>query len=312
MDNRIQKPKTFGQVLDHTFYLSKTHFKSFALIFLMLLGPLYLVQALLEIFLGTSILRATSSESGLTWFEEIAMSFDTTVQEEMPFEAFNITEIVGLIIIGLLSMLLIPIGEAAILFAIDKIQKKESFTAKEVVKMAFKRFWPILGSNILFGILLFVMIIAIAVIMMITGFMGFAMGEIGSIIFSVIVFIMLGAVAVYLLTRISFYFGAVVLEQNAPGLSRSWSLTKGRFWSIIGLYVVFTIIITVITSGIEIVTAMLLGYSVLYNLIVNLSTLITTLFFAVGYAVIFFDLRVRNDAEDLEVLVEDYEEKTNL
>ena len=41
-------------------------------------------------------------------------------------------------------------------------------------------------------------------------------------------------------------------------------------------------------------------------MIVSLASIFTTLIFSVGYAVMYLDLKVRHDADDLKEMIEDY------
>ena len=113
-------------------------------------------------------------------------------------------------------------------------------------------------------------------------------------------------IGAFLLTRWSFFFGSVVLDKNSPGLTRSWRLSKGRTFKLIGLYIIFFLITTSIAVAIELSFSAFLGNSVLLGLIVSFTTLFTTLIMAVGYAVIYLDLKLRHDADDLRDLIDDY------
>lgn len=77
-----------------------------------------------------------------------------------------------------------------------------------------------------------------------------------------------------------------------------------------GLYIVFYLIITSISFAVKSTFAVVLGNSVLLNIIVNLTSLLTTLFFSVGYAVMYLDLKLRHDADDLKELIENYDTTT--
>lgn len=69
MDPQFNKPKGFGEILDHTFRLSKKRFKDFFLIFLILVGPVYLLDALLQLLGGTNFFREIDGgEAGLSRF----------------------------------------------------------------------------------------------------------------------------------------------------------------------------------------------------------------------------------------------------
>jgi hypothetical protein len=45
----------------------------------------------------------------------------------------------------------------------------------------------------------------------------------------------------------------------------------------------------------------------LLSIIVNIVTLLTSLFFYVGYGVIYLDLKTRHDADDLKEMIDDYD-----
>ncbi|MFZ3579972.1 hypothetical protein ACOI1D_18825, partial [Virgibacillus sp. DJP39] len=129
------------------------------------------------------------------------------------------------------------------------------------------------------------------------------------IAFGIILFLGLGLVVALLFVRWSFYLGVVAFGDDAPGLSRSWDLTRKQTWKLLGLYVIFTIIIVIVSSAVEVPAIFLLGNSVSYGIIINLVSLLTTVIFSVGYAIMYFDLKMRADAEDIKELIEDYTTK---
>ena len=186
------------------------------------------------------------------------------------------------------------------------MRKNEEFTIGSVIKRAFSRFWPILGSTLLFGLIVFGIIIIPIIIVTLVGLFGSAANPVAGIISAIILFLGFAVGIGYLLTRWSFYFGSVVFGDDFPGLSRSWSLTRNRTWTLMGLYIVFLLIISCISFALEITFSLLLGNSVLLSMIVNVATIFTTLIFSVGYAVMYLDLKMRHDADDLKEMIEDY------
>ncbi|KOP82515.1 hypothetical protein ACFFHH_23055 [Cytobacillus solani] len=300
MDTKFNKPKTFGEILDHTFILSKNRFKDFFLILLILMGPIYLLQAIIQLLSGVSFFRELGS--GELWFEQILSSFDETA---IPLDS-SIGANISLILTGLFGIILFPVAEAAVLFAINHIRKNEEYSVGSVIKEAFSRFWPILGSTILFGLITFGLIIVPILMISFTGVFGAIIHPAIGIIFAVLLFLGFAVGIGYLLTRWSFYFGSVVLDRESPGFTRSWRLTKKRTWLLMGLYIIFYIIITTISSAIEITFGIFLGKSVLLSIIVNLATILTTMLLTVGYAVMYLDLKTRHDADDIKDMIEDY------
>ena len=114
------------------------------------------------------------------------------------------------------------------------------------------------------------------------------------------------ALFVFLFTKMSLFFAAVTYEKVAPGISKSWRLTKGRFWPTLGLYLVFYILIMITASIINMVMTLILGSSVVASLIYYLVTIVTTLIFFVGYSLLYMDLKVRNEADDLKGMIDSY------
>ncbi|MCM3115670.1 hypothetical protein M3610_10255 [Neobacillus sp. MER 74] len=301
MENKFSTPKGFGEILDHTFQLTKNRFKDFFMILLIFMGPVYLVQAILQLSSGTSFFREVGSDG--EWFDQILTSFE----ESGTFDSSSLGADIGLIIIGILSAILAPVAEAAILFTINHVRRNEDYSVGSVIKEAFSRFWPIIGSSILFGLISLGIIIVPIVIIAFTGVVvAAAVHPVGGILLGIVLFLVFAILVGLLLTRWSFYFGSVVLDKVSPGLGRSWRLTRKRTWVLLGLYIVFYLIISCISFGVQMTFGMVLGNSVLLTLITNLITLVTTMIFSVGYGVMYLDAKTRHDADDLKEMLEEF------
>lgn len=301
MDSKFTKPKGFGEILDHTFSLSKEKFKDFFTILLIFYGPIYLVDAIIQLASGINFFREVGS--GNTWYEQILTGFT----ESGTIDSSSLGADLGLILIGLVSLIFGPVAEAAILFGIDHIRKNEEFTIKAVIKQAFSRFWPMLGSSILYGLIILGIILVPILAVAFTGVFGsMAANPVVGVLLAIVLFFGFGVLIVYLLTRWSFYFGSVVLDRQSPGFGRSWLLTKGRTWVLIGLYIVFYLIISIISFAVEATLGLALGNSVLLSMISNLVTLFTTMIFSIGYGVMYLDLKTRHDGDDLKELIDEY------
>ncbi|WP_280769552.1 hypothetical protein [Salipaludibacillus daqingensis] len=298
MKKSFNEPKGFGEILDHTFHLSKSRFKDFAKIFLILLGPIILLEALVQFAYGMSFFRETAA--GDNWFERIMNSFDEG-------EGAVAAEMAGglwLSLLAIISLFIYPIAYASVLIVVNHLKKGEEYTVGSVIKQAFSRFWPILGSNILF----FLIIIGMFIVPIIVIASGTFMADGFVSIFFMILFIILGFLLFFglIATRLSFYFGSVVIDKVSPGFGRSWRLSQNRTWALFGLYIVLSLIIGVISFAMEATFAAFLGNSVLMSLINSLVLLFTTILFTVGYAVMFFDLKTRHDGDDVKDMLDDY------
>jgi hypothetical protein len=304
MDTKFNKPKGFGEILDHTFSLTKNRFKDFFLILLIFMGPVYLLQAIIQLAAGTSFFRELGS--GDAWFEQILSGFT----ENGTIETNGLGPDIGIIIVGLIGGILGLVAEAAILFAIANIRKNDEYTVGSVIKQAFSRFWPMIGSSILFGIISGLIIIIPIILVTVTAIFGFQANPVLGVLGAIVLFLGFAVGIGLLLTRWSFYFASAVLDKDSPGLDRSWRLSRKRTWTLMGLYIVFYLIIYAIEVAVQLTFGLFLGNSVLLSLISNLVTLITTMIFSVGYAVMYLDLKTRHEGDDLKDMIENYNTKT--
>ncbi len=298
LNERFSKPKGFGEILDLTFSLSRNKFKDFFIILLIFMGPIYLIQALIRLASGVSFFRETGV--GVGWYEQIFSSFTDT-------ESVNIVESLGNGLMGIISFFIFPVASAAILLAVHQIQKNGEFTIAQVIKHAFSRYGAIIGSTILFSLIVFGLVIVPFIFMIFIFIIGTVTFPTAGIIIGILLFLGLAVGIGYFLTRWSFYFGSAVLREGSPGLSRSWRLTRKRGWTLMGLYIVFFLINTVISLAVELTFSIFLGNSVLLTMTVSLVSIVTTLLFSVGYAVMYLDLKVRHDADDLKEMIESYD-----
>lgn len=265
------------------------------------MGPVYILEALILLGSGINFFRQVGP--GDDWFSQVLSSFDET----LVVENTSFGSAIGTLLIGIAGFVIFPVAEAAILIALNHIRKNEEYTISSVIKKAFTRFWAMLGSNILFGLIVFGFFFVAVLILVPIGIFAIAIPLIGILVAFVLgigLFVGLG----YLLTRWGFYFGSVVLDYESPGFSRGWHLSKKRGWVLFGLYIVFFLIISAISFAVEATFGMFLGNSVLLTLIVNLTTIFSTLLFAVGYGVMYLDARIRHDAEDLDEMIEGFNE----
>lgn len=298
MSDKFSKVKGFGETLDHIFQLCKTHFSKFFLIFLILIGPVYLLEALFLLGSGTSFFRQVGSGSNV--FDQVAATFDQSVESDLGIES----------LFQLIAIVLMTVAIASVLFAIQHIKRNEEFTAGSVIKKAFKRFGALLGSNIIVGLIGIGIFIGLVIALVMGIFIG-AYGNIDSVlgVFIIMLIIILGITLGFalLFTRWGFFIAAVTFKEGFPGLAQSWRLTKKHTWRTLGLFAVIYLITRIVGVAIESVFVIFLGESVLYTLIIDLVTILIAVINAVAYSVIYFDLKLRRDGDDLQEMIDDYQ-----
>lgn len=302
MHEKLNKPKKFGEVLDTTFTLSRDHFMDFLKIFLLIVGPVILLEAIIGLGSGESLIRG--AEAGEGWIERSVNSFIEDGEIAANTEGSFWT-----LFVNLLMALFTVLAQVAIVYAINAIRQGNQYSISGVVKRAFSRFWPLFFAGFLlflfisFGafILLLLAVLIIALLSSISGILAVLLGSV--IIFGLII------LGIYLFVRLYFYSAAIAFGDTVlASFETSWKLTKGRFWFLIGIAFVFALIIGTVNTVFEIVFGFILGNSVLYGLIISSVLLVTTMITAVAFAVVYFDLYVRHDSTDLREMIDKYDQ----
>lgn len=297
MEKVFTRPMQFGEILDLTFRIIKDHFTKLFLLLLAINSPVIIIQVLVQIVAGRGLIRDLAP--GENFIEQFINTY--AVNDEL----FNTTELSGNLIVTFVSLLVYPIATAAVFLIVKKIKDQQDYELKAVVGDSFSRFWPLLGSSILFGIItFFVVVIPMAIIAALIG-LSFGMG--GILAGILLIFVLLAALlgSLLLVSRWSFYF-PITLFDEAPGISDSFRLTRGRTWITFGLYITLFLITMFIGSAVEFLS-LFLGMSVLYTTILNVVSVFTSMIFTVGIAVIYFDLEVRQTGSDLKEMIDSYQ-----
>jgi hypothetical protein len=129
---------------------------------------------------------------------------------------------------------------------------------------------------------------------------------------SILGFLLLIVPGIIVLVR--YYFGSTVLivegKKGSAALGRSWRLAKGYFWKILGTYLLASIMASFIEGVLSIPGA--IAYAAvgavgwpLYAIGLSLAAILTTPFTTLIAVLLYFDLRIRKEAFDLEVMAEE-------
>ena len=110
-------------------------------------------------------------------------------------------------------------------------------------------------------------------------------------------------------------FSAIAFERTGPfaAIGRSWRLTRGNWWRVFGTLVVVFLIAFVINFALTAVLGIVAGvadtlselaFAVLATFITLLTYVLTYPLWASVLTVIYYDLRVRNEGFDLQLLAQ--------
>jgi hypothetical protein len=289
----VLRPLSVGEILDRAFTLLRRRF-----------GTLVII---------TLICTAIPLLMALRWFgqfSKLATAGDITGFTEM------IQGMGSLFLLGLIMFIAITIANTAIVFVIS-----ETYLGRRLgVGGALQRTVHLLIPVILLALLQQVIIIAVGIGMAIpVGLVTPATTSDASPVFAFLVLLLYFGVQVFLMASFFVALPALVLEPGvnaASALGRAWSLSTGNRWRIVGVLVVFVVIVVVIMLGIFVVSGIAVGFTSERGSSTESTTLgllITTGIMGVVYliaftmvfclqTVIYYDLRVRKEGFDLELL----------
>lgn len=222
------------------------------------------------------------------------------------------SQIVGAVASILLSGMLIVVVAEAVL--------GHRASIGETWQRVKPRIWALLGAT-------FLLVFAVALIIALVvgaGFLAYAAaGGVAAAIVAVIGAIGALVVIVWLGTRTLLAPAAITLEGLGPiaGLKRSWGLTRGQFWRILGISLLAQLIVGFI-AGMIVVPAMIIAAGVLFatmqdstadaampvwylivmQLVGVLATAITAPFSSSVTGLLYVDQRIRREALDLELM----------
>ena len=130
-----------------------------------------------------------------------------------------------------------------------------------------------------------------------------------SILAALLGFLLLIIPGIIVLVR--FFFGPTVLvvegKKGSAALGRSWRLAKGHFWKIVGTYILASIMAGFVETILAVPGALAFaaigpaGWPV-YAVAVSVAAILTTPFTTLIAVLLYFDLRIRKEAFDLEVM----------
>lgn len=256
------RPLSVGEVLDASFKIVRGSFGT--------LAGCVLVVALPLNILNTLITASTSDN---------AFDLDSVSGQD---DVGTGTELAGSVVTSTLSVLLTALAAAACYRAVSSVYLGEHPTVGGSLSFAASRLLPVIALSIIYFLALIPAFLALIV------------------------------PGIWLAVAWSLSFPALLSERIGPfaALKRSFRLVKGRWWPTFGALLVMYLIIIVI-SGIlgAIFGATLIGSSgnealaaTLYTLVNTLSSLITLPLIAAVVTVIYYDMRVRKEGFDLQLL----------
>ena len=196
-----------------------------------------------------------------------------------------------------------PVILGALVIAVSHTYLSKPFTIKQAFSLGSQRYGSILGSNFLKGLA----IGAPAALLVACSLSGLFLSIVGSVAYI--------AVAVYLGNRWSINAETIVLEDKgaSDGLQRSWKLTEKHFWRVLGTSTAAGILVLLVT----LIPSLSINYLqnwvsipvtltlILTSVSSQLLTALVTPFSTAVSVLIYYDMRIRVEAFDLEYAIEE-------
>lgn len=306
------RPLSIGEIISGAFESLRANPRAMFLPSLIVLTATGVLSAVMN-YLGTSLLF---SRLGV-----ILDSSDVQVSRILPvFMGSFASQIVG----ALLTALATTILTGLLIVAVSRSVLGRIATPGEVWERTRGRILPLIGQTLLITlitviadtIILVIGIVLIAVIA--TSIMGSDPGA-GAIIATVLVALALTVLvliaAVFLIVRLSLAPAALMLENTGvvEGIGRSWALTRGSFWRVLGILALAGLITGLVTGTLSFGLGMVFGIisvglpatqpfvSAVTVLLTSILSALVLPFTAAVTALTYIDLRMRTEGLDVEL-----------
>jgi hypothetical protein len=229
----------FSAILSGMFDVWSKNFANFFVVFLVLT----LVNGLIVGLLALALLGAFGSIAGLV--PGVPAAFPTANFGNLVL--FAVLASLGAVIIS--SLVTGGMTEYAV-----RRFRGEAITLERALRRGFEKFPRVLGASLLLTLLAFGLVFLPLLILIPAVMSGpsASSANIAAICGSLVGFVIGGIVALYVVIAMSLNTPAIMLENtNAiEGLSRSWRLTKGHWWSLFGAFLVAAILGGLISAAI--------------------------------------------------------------
>ncbi len=209
-----------------------------------------------------------------------------------------------LILLGYVVVLL-PLAEAAVIRLVSDDYLERASGVGAALGLALRR------SGALVGYVLLEILIAVAPLLVV-GLLALLVGGAGGVLLAIAGLLGWIVYLIFVVVRLSLGVPALVLEHLSPiaALRRGWRLTAGSFWRIVLFYLVINVVSGIVSSLLEgLVSLLIRTASVstqlsLQTLASGLIGILTSPLILILLTLVYYDIRIRREAFDLEMLAQ--------
>jgi hypothetical protein len=260
-------PMTFGDILDGSFKLLKANLRTIVLVSAVFLIPINLVAAFFQrdLFPGEGLLQLIDDPSLLD-------QSSSTVPSN--------ASLIGTMLAALAGVLVTPFIGAAVSTVVASSYLGEELAPGPVLRAVGRRFLPVLGVFVFTSLLK-----AVGLLFCVVG--------------------VLVPITLFLVTT-----PAVMVEELGPiqAMARSVTLVRPRFWPVMGIGIISGLLASFLGNILATpftFAALAIGFRwgwILAAIGGILPALVTTPFVAIVATLVYFDLRIRNEGFDLQMI----------
>ncbi|MDQ0677752.1 MFS family permease [Arthrobacter pascens] len=300
------RPLMFGEILDGSFQTIRRNAKA-------MLGAALLAQSLVAVLTAVvTVLPAASAGSLETWAGGLN-------QQELVSVGLGFAG--GILLFSVLTLFISTVLQGAMVVPVARSVLNRPTGFRQMWQLARSRAWALVrlaGLLVVGGLLAVLLYAALTVLLISTS------GGIGALVL-IPLGIALFALWIWIYIKLMVAPAAVVIEElgAVDGLRRSWHLTRGNWWRILGITLVVLIMVGVISQVVMIPVSLLSAFftgvvlphggpeqEVTAAVALGIATaIISALVGAVGYAfqtsvmaLLYLDLRMRKDGLDMALL----------
>ncbi|MFE5838529.1 hypothetical protein [Arthrobacter sp. NPDC056493] len=300
------RPLMFGEIMDGAFQTIRRNPKA-------MLGAGLLAQALGAVIAGVVPLFAPASDaSAEAWLANLSTS-------EMTGLFAGVAG--GFILFGLVSVFISVVMQGAMVVPVARSILNRPTGFRQMWLLARGRAWTLVR---LAGIGVAAVLLAMALIVVATALLANAMGT-GSLVIVLPLFLAFIAAMIWVSVKLTVAPAVIVVEDVGAldGIRRSWAVTRGSWWRVLGIVLVVSLLVGIIGQIVLIPVTLLSGLlttvtgpqdpasqAATLQVVVGVATAVVSA--AVGavafafqtsvMALLYLDLRMRNDGLDIALL----------
>lgn len=240
-------------------------------------------------------------------FELLDYEYLTQIEDDID-GVFAVFDDSTLILGGLsvaLNLLFIPLITGILTISVSRSTMGKKLSLAQTWAMLRGRKSALVGSSLLTSLIIIAPLAALFALLPLLDSAGIILTALPLLFFAV-------AATIFFTTRLLFVPQVVVLERQSVRMAfkRGWLLTRGSFWRILGIYLLATLIASVVSS---IISTPLSFVAIALGTISNLlgasifaTSTIVTLLITIPYsaaiaAIIYIDIRMRREGLDIEL-----------